>query len=66
MTKQREVNPFKLRNFLSSKCNQKINELTTDSKNGFSFKIKKNEELNQLSGRKTWKTSQIKLFFASF
>ena len=30
----RGVNTFKLRNFLSDKCNQKVEKLTTDSKNG--------------------------------
>ena len=30
---KKEFNPFKLRNFLSVKCNQKIEELTTDYKN---------------------------------
>ena len=36
----RDVNPLKLRNFLSDKYNQRVEELTTDSKNGFSFKFK--------------------------
>ena len=34
---KREVNLFKLRIFLSDKCNQKVEELTLDSKNLFSF-----------------------------
>ena len=34
---KREVNPFKLRIFLSDKSNQNVKEITTDSKNGFSF-----------------------------
>ena len=29
---KREVNPFKLQTFLSNKCNQKDEELTTDRK----------------------------------
>ena len=45
----REVNPFELRNFLSDKCNQKIEELTTDIKNGFSFKVNPILQLNLLS-----------------
>ena len=49
---KREVNPFKLRNFLSDKCDQKVEKLTTDNKNGLSFKVKKIEELNQLSETK--------------
>ena len=46
---KREVKPFKLRNLSSDKCNQKVEELTTANKNGFTFKVKKNEELNLLS-----------------
>ena len=46
---KRDVNPFKLRNFLSDKCNQKVEELTTDSKNGFSFKVKPNFQLRVLA-----------------
>ena len=45
----REVNPFTLWNFLSDKCNQKVEELTTDSKNSFSFKVKPILQLNLLS-----------------
>ena len=60
-----EVNPIKLHNFLSDKCNQKVNELTTDSNSGFSFEIKKNEELNLLSERKSLKTSHGKLLTAN-
>ena len=33
----REVNPFEPRNFQNDKCNQKVEELTADSKNRFSF-----------------------------
>ena len=46
---KREDNPSKQRNFLSDKYNQKVKQFTTDSKNGFSFKVKRSEELNQLS-----------------
>ena len=45
----RDVNPFKLRNVLSDKCNQKVEELTTYSKNGFSFKVKPILQLKLLS-----------------
>ena len=47
----REFNAFKLRKFLSDKCNQKVEKLAKDSKNGFSFKpnllsdIKKYEDI---------------------
>ena len=46
---KREVNPFKQRNFLSDKCNQKVEELTTDSKNGLSCKVKPILLINLLS-----------------
>ena len=49
-----EVNPFKLRNFLSDKCNQKVEELTTESKNRFSFKVKPILQLNLLSDIKNF------------
>ena len=49
MTKAREVNHFKLQNFSGGKCNRNVKELITESKNGFSFEVKKNEELNLLS-----------------
>ena len=45
---KREINPFKLQSFLSDKCNQKVQELTTDNKNGFSFKVKPILQLNLL------------------
>ena len=41
-----DVNPFKLRYFLSDKCNQKVEKRTTDSKNGFFFKVKPILQLN--------------------
>ena len=50
-----EVKPFELQNFLSDECNRKVKELTTDSKNGLSFKIKKNVELNLLYELKKFK-----------
>ena len=43
---------------MSDKCNQKVEELTTDSKNGFSFKVKKKEELN-----KTFDTKKSEVFY---
>ena len=46
---KRDINPFKLRNFLSANCNQNVEELTTDSKNGFSIKVKPILHLNLLS-----------------
>ena len=51
---QREVNPFKLRNFLSDKCNRTVEELTTDSKNGLPFKVKPILKLNLLSDVKNF------------
>ena len=41
---KREVNPFKLRNFLSDRCNQKVEELKPDSKN--IFPSKSNQSFN--------------------
>ena len=46
---KREINHFKLWNFLSDKCNQKVEELTMDGKNGFSIKVKAFLQLNLLS-----------------
>ena len=54
-SKQWEVNPFKLRNFLGDECNQKVEELLTDSNNAFSFKVKPILQLNLLSDiNKVW------------
>ena len=70
MTKPIEVDPFKLRNFLSDKCNQNFEELTTERKNGFSYKVKPILQQNQLSDNrkfedfsceKTFHIFQIKL-----
>ena len=47
-TKLGEGNPLKLRNFMSDKCNQKVEEITNNKKL-FSFNVETNEELNQLS-----------------
>ena len=59
----REVNRFKIRNFLSNKCNQKVEELTTDIKNRFSFKVK---AVFQLLILKSLKTFPVKLVFTNF
>ena len=48
ITALREFNLFKIRFLLTEKYNQKIKEPSTDSKNGLSFKVKKNAEQNQL------------------
>ena len=45
---KREVNPFKLRNFVSDRCDKKFEELTADSKNGLYFKVKLILQLNLL------------------
>ena len=37
---RREVNPFKLRNFLSDKCRQNVKKFTTDSKKDYPSKSK--------------------------
>ena len=57
----REVNPFKLRDFLSDKCNQKFGELTTDNKNGLSFKVKLILQLNLLSDFKKFEESSCEI-----
>jgi len=49
---KREVNPFKLRNFLSDECNRKAEKLTVDSKSEFSFKVKPILQLNLFSDMK--------------
>ena len=49
---KRQFNPFTLRNFLSDKCNQKVEKLTTVSKNRLSFKVKPILQLNLLSNIK--------------
>ena len=48
---------------MSELCNQKVKELTTDRKNGFSFKVKKNEELNQLSVMQEFEDFSCEFFF---
>ena len=63
---KRDVNPFKLRNFLSDKCNQKVEELTTDSKNGFSFKVKPILQLNLLSDIKKFEDFPCEISFHKF
>ena len=45
---RREINPFKLRDFLSAKCGQQIDKLTVDSKDGFSFQVKSIRPQNAL------------------
>ena len=63
---KRDVNPFKLRNFLSDKCNQKVEKLTTDSKNGFSFKVKPIHQLNLLSDIKKFEDFPCEITFHKF
>ena len=60
---ERDILPFKLRNFLSDKCNHKIEELTTDSKNGFSFKVEPILQLNLLSDIKKIKDFPCEITF---
>ena len=63
---KREVNPIKLRNFLSDKSNQKVKELATDSKNRFSFKVKPILRLNLLSYIKKFEDFSCETTFHSF
>ena len=63
---KREVNPFKLRNFLSDKCNEKVEELATVRKNGFSFKFKPILQLNLLSDTKKFEDFSWEITFQNF
>ena len=63
---KREVNPFKLRPFLSDECNRKVEELTTDSKNGFSFKVKLILQLNLFSDIKKCEDFSCEFTFQKF
>ena len=65
-TKPREVNPFKLRKFLSDKCNEKVEELTTDIKNWFSFKVKPILLLNLLSDIKKFEDLSCEITFRKY
>ena len=62
---KREGNPFKLPSFLSDKCNQKVEELTTDSKNRFSFKVKPILQINLLSNIKKFEDFSLSQNFKS-
>ena len=46
---KRKVHSFKLRSFLSGKCNQRVEELATNSKIRFSFKVQPILELKLFS-----------------
>ena len=63
---KRDVNPFKLRNFLGDKCSQKVEKLTTDSKNGFSFKVKPILQRNLLSDIKKLEDFSCEIIFHKF
>ena len=63
---KREVGPFKLRNFLSDTFNQKVGERTTDSKNGFSFKVKLILQLNLSSNIKNFEDVSCEIIFHNF
>ena len=63
---KRDVNPFKQRNFLSDKCNQKVKELTSDTKNGFPFKVKPFLQLNLLSDIKKFGDFPCEITFHKF
>ena len=51
---------------MSGKGNQKVEELTTDSKNGFSFKVKSSLQLNQLSYIKKFEDFSCEMSFYKF
>ena len=62
----RDCNPFKLLNFLSDKCNQKVEELTKDNRNGFTFKVKPILQLNLISDIKSFKDFSCENTFHNF
>ena len=66
MIKLREVNPIKKQSFLSDNCNQKVEELTMDSKNWFSFKVKPNLKLNVLPDIKNFEVLPCKINFHKY
>ena len=64
---KRMVNRFNLQKFLSEKCNQKVEELATNSTNGSSFKNKPDLQLNLLTDfKKVWELLLWNLFSQIF
>ena len=61
-----EVNPFNLRNFLSDKCNQKVEEITTESNIGFLLQNQTLLQLNQLSDIKKFEEFSCEIIFYKF
>ena len=55
-----------LQNLLSNKCNQKVEDLSTDSKNGFPFKVKPILELSLLSDIKKYEDFSREFTFDIF
>ena len=62
----REVNPFVFQSLLSDKRNQKFETITTDSKNGCSFKVKPILQLSLLSDIKRFEDFSCKITFHKF
>ena len=63
---KRDANPSKIRNFLSDMYIQKVEELTTYGKNGFSFKVKPILQLNLLSNIKKFEDFSCEITFHKF
>ena len=63
---KREVYHYKLRNFLGDKWNQKAEELPTDSKNGFSFKVKPILQINLFFDIKKFEDCSCEIRFRKF
>ena len=63
---RREVNSFKLRNFLMDKRVYKVEELTADSKNGLFFKVKHVLQLNLLSIISNFEDFSCEIIFHKF
>ena len=45
---KRDVNPYKLKTIIENECKEKVEKLTTDSQNSFSFQIKHTESTKEL------------------
>jgi len=45
---KRDVNPYKLKTCIEGHINEKVEKLTTDSQNGFSFQVENTESTKKL------------------
>ena len=63
---RRKVNPLKLKNILNEKNKNQLEELKTDSRNGFSLKVKKAVLKNLLLNDNNFEQSHCKISFQKF